>query len=131
MKRQLQGKPSVQSVWQRYETNEMQRNQTLTVRNAYLMGFVIFAVKTKLWMARVFVQNATKNEWKVLAKLCTCQGTVIGKMIIALFSRSNVFGGNMVTIYLNGKRITKEKLKNIEVPEAAKRILSEKLTKSK
>lgn len=36
----------------------------------------------------------------------------------------------MVTIYLNGKRITKEEIKNIEIhSEAVKRILSEKLTK--
>ncbi len=38
----------------------------------------------------------------------------------------------MVTIYLNGKRITKEEIKNIEIhSETVKRILSEKLTEKK
>ncbi len=38
----------------------------------------------------------------------------------------------MVTIYLNGKHITKEEIKNIEIhSEVVKRILSEKLTKKK
>lgn len=38
----------------------------------------------------------------------------------------------MVTIYLNGKRITKEDIKHIEIhSESVKRILAEKLTKSK
>lgn len=37
----------------------------------------------------------------------------------------------MVKIYLNGKRITKDEIKNIEIhSEVIKRILSEKLTKS-
>lgn len=37
-----------------------------------------------------------------------------------------------VTIYVNGKRVTKEELKNIEIRnEAVKRMLAEKLTKSK
>ncbi len=37
----------------------------------------------------------------------------------------------MVIIYLNGKRITKEEIKNIEIhSETVKKILSEKLTKS-
>ncbi len=36
----------------------------------------------------------------------------------------------MVTIYLNGKRVTKEELKNVEIhSEKAKKILAEKLTK--
>lgn len=38
----------------------------------------------------------------------------------------------MTTIYVNGKRVTKEELKNIEIKsENVKRILSEKLTKKK
>lgn len=37
----------------------------------------------------------------------------------------------MTTIYVNGKRVTKEDLKNIEInSENVKRILSEKLTKN-
>lgn len=36
----------------------------------------------------------------------------------------------MTTIYVNGKRVTKEEIKNIEIQsEAVKRILAEKLTK--
>lgn len=36
-----------------------------------------------------------------------------------------------VTIYVNGKRVTKEELKNIEIRnEAVKRMLAEKLAKS-
>lgn len=36
----------------------------------------------------------------------------------------------MVSIYINGKRITKEEIKHIEIhSEAVKRILAEKLTK--
>lgn len=38
----------------------------------------------------------------------------------------------MTVIYVNGKRVTKEELKNIEINvESAKRILAEKLTKKK
>lgn len=38
----------------------------------------------------------------------------------------------MVKIYLNGKRITKEEIKHIEIhSEAVKRILSEKLAEKK
>ena len=38
----------------------------------------------------------------------------------------------MTTIYVNGKRVTKEELKNNEIQiESVKKILSEKLTKSK
>lgn len=38
----------------------------------------------------------------------------------------------MITIYVNGKRVTKDELKNIEIQsENVKRILSEKLTKRK
>lgn len=36
----------------------------------------------------------------------------------------------MTTIYVNGKRVTKDKLKNMEITnEAVKKMLSEKLTK--
>lgn len=38
----------------------------------------------------------------------------------------------MTTVYVNGKRVTKEEIAKIEIRnEAAKRILAEKLTKNK
>lgn len=38
----------------------------------------------------------------------------------------------MVTIYINGKRITKEEIKNIEIhSETVRKIFAEKLTKKK
>ena len=38
----------------------------------------------------------------------------------------------MTTIYVNGKRVTKEEIKNVEIQkENVKRIFSDKLTKNK
>ena len=78
--------------------------------------------------------SAGSSDVQIAEKLCMCVSSItkkkkiVGRKIKEFLEVS----GNMTTIYVNGKRVTKEELKNNEIQiESVKKIPSEKLTKSK
>ncbi len=78
--------------------------------------------------------SAGNSDVQIAEKLNMCVSSITKKKraITCKIMEFLEVSGNMTTIYVNGKRVTKEELKKNEIQiEAVKKILSEKLTKNK
>lgn len=75
-----------------------------------------------------------KSETEISAKINISQSSVTKKKRRVFSKMQSFVEGleSMTTIYVNGKRVTKDELKNYEIKiENVKKILAEKLTKKK